>query len=304
MAAGGDHWKSVELKFEEFHELVVVRHQQGSFPEWSVDVFHNCIFKYNIGRWLCRHQEDLMQLARRVIRSDKLKCEVSPSHNIIAGKRAAKEKKGFKANVGTTSTAGGNVYTMASPVWLLLYLLSPNCMCNAKTRVKQHIAERSFAMLEVLVKVAYQGHTAASASGSKSDAPALKFEEGCAKLYADGRLEMDSRLTIWRETWSDLERHGNAVANLDAKPNSLAGLLWIWSRILMLFHVGKLDLSKSMQLIALNFVGVALDFIQVSMSKWTVSKQEPSSAVMLSLQKEGRRTHPGILSRLMGEITK
>ena len=168
MAAGTDHWKSVELKFEGFHELVAVRHREGHLPEWSVDSFHYCIFKCNVGRWLRQHAEEVMQIARWMISSAKLrkdlKCEIFPSSKIISGKRVAKEKKGFQAD--TTLTTVGNVYTMASPVWLLLYLLSPNCMINARARVKQHIAEKSLAMLEVLVKLAYQGHTAASASGS------------------------------------------------------------------------------------------------------------------------------------------
>ena len=40
------------------------------------------------------------------------------------------------------------------------------------------------------------------------------------------------------------------------------------------------------------------------MSKWAVNVEEPTSAVMLSLQKQGRRTHPGIFSRLMAEGNK
>ena len=35
-----------------------------------------------------------------------------------------------------------------------------------------------------------------------------------------------------------------------------------------------------------------------------MNAEEPYSAVMLSLQKQGRRTHPGILSRLMAEGNK
>ena len=115
---------------------------------------------------------------------------------------------------------------------------------------------------------------------------------------------MDNRLKVWREAWADMETQGNAGTNVDVKPHSLAGLLWIWSRILVLYKVGKLHLTRSMQLSALSFVEVTLDFMQKGMSKWIVNMQEPSAAVMLSLQKVGRRTHPGIICRLMGERNK
>ena len=39
MAVGSQHWNTWEIKFEELHDLVVVRHQDEHFPEWSVDTF-------------------------------------------------------------------------------------------------------------------------------------------------------------------------------------------------------------------------------------------------------------------------
>ena len=60
MAVGSQHWKTLEIKFEELHDLVVVRHQDEHFPEWSVDTFHRVIYKDKIGRWLSRH-ENVMQ---------------------------------------------------------------------------------------------------------------------------------------------------------------------------------------------------------------------------------------------------
>ena len=64
-----------------------------------------------------------------------------PSVRIEAGKRGAKAQKGFKTDIETTSASGGHVFTMASLVWLILYMLSPNC-AQGKARVKQGIAER------------------------------------------------------------------------------------------------------------------------------------------------------------------
>ena len=90
-------------------------------------------------------------------------------------------------------------------------------------------------MLKVLAKIAYQGHTATSVSGGIADATTLTTQEGCAKVHANGDLDMDSKLTAWGKLWSVLETEGNAVTNVDAKPNSVAGLLWIWFRILI-FH--------------------------------------------------------------------
>lgn len=70
-----------------------------------------------------------------------------------------------------------------------------------------------------------------------------------------------------------------------------------------LFKTGNLNISKSVHSIALRFVEVVLNFLQVGMSKWAVHVEEPT-AVIVSLQKQGRRTHQGILSRLMAEGNK
>ena len=60
----------------------------------------------------------------------------SPSHQ--AGNQGAGRAncgKGFKTDTGTTSTTGGYFFTMVSLVWLILYVVLPNCMFNARARV-------------------------------------------------------------------------------------------------------------------------------------------------------------------------
>ena len=119
-----------------------------------------------------------------------------PSVRIEAGKRGAKAQKGFKTDIETTSASGGHVFTMASLVWLILYMLSPN-YAQGKAGVKQRIAERSFAMLQVLAKIAYKGHAAGSASASISGDLTgdftLKANQGSADVCVDGELRMDWR---------------------------------------------------------------------------------------------------------------
>ena len=114
-------------------------------------------------------------------------------------------------------------FTMASPLWLILYLLCPNCRMNSMGRSNgAHIAKRRFAMLKVLAKIAYQGHTATSVSGGRADETTLTTREDCAKVHANGDLDMDSKLTAWKDIWSHLEEtQGHAVINVDAKPNFL-----------------------------------------------------------------------------------
>ena len=121
MAVGSQHWKTLEIKFEELHDLVVVRHQDEHFPEWSVDTFHNVIYNYSIGRWLSRHEKAVEQLSQGVLKNGKVQCNVCPSDNITAGKCMAKKRKGFQVDMATTSSKGGR-FTMASPTWLILTL--------------------------------------------------------------------------------------------------------------------------------------------------------------------------------------
>ena len=40
-------------------------------------------------------------------------------------------------HIETTSTTGGYFFTMVSLVWLILYVVLPNCMFNARARVKK-----------------------------------------------------------------------------------------------------------------------------------------------------------------------
>ena len=132
MAVGSQQWKTLEIKFEELHDLVVVRHQDEHFPEWSVDTFHNVIYNYNIGRWLSRHEKAVKQLSEGVLKNGKFQCNVCPSNNITEGKCYAKER-GFQVKMATTSSRCG--FTMASPTWLILYLLFPNCRLNSRVTV-------------------------------------------------------------------------------------------------------------------------------------------------------------------------
>ena len=98
MAVGSQHWKTLEIKLEELHALVVVRHRDEHFPEWSVDTFHNVIYNCSIGRWLRRHEKAVKQLCPGVLKNDKFQCNVCPSDNIAAGKRRSKARKGFKVD--------------------------------------------------------------------------------------------------------------------------------------------------------------------------------------------------------------
>ena len=100
MAVGNQHWKTLEIKFEELHDLVVARRQYEHFPEWSVDTFHNVIYKQKIGRWLTRHEQAVKQLSQGVLKNDKFQCNVCPSDNITSGKRVVKEREGFTVDMG------------------------------------------------------------------------------------------------------------------------------------------------------------------------------------------------------------
>lgn len=195
-ACEGFAWKALEVKFNHFHNLVATRHRHGHAPDWSVDPFHNFIYQNHMGKWLRKNGRELEEHARCLVSGIALECEVFPSDSIVAGK-AVRAKKSSQTK--TTSVAGGQstsvscgqYSTMATPVWLTLYVLAPNCMCNPKSRIKKHIAEKYFSILSILVLLAYQGHTASSDSGCVQDALTLQIDQGSAKVQADGSLNMD-----------------------------------------------------------------------------------------------------------------
>ena len=103
---------------------------------------------------------------------------------------------------------------------------------------------------------------------------------------------------------SDFEHEGNAEPSVHVDPNSLAGMLWLWSRVIMLHRTGRAHLPTTSHNAALKFVNIALEFLQIGLSRWAVAQKEPSTAQMIALQKAHRRTHPGILARLMEQTKK
>ena len=88
-------FKTLEIKFEELHDLVVVRHRDTHLPEWSVDTFHRVIYSERTCRWLKRHERAVKQLSEDLLKKSNFQCNVFPSENITKGKRMAKKNKGF-----------------------------------------------------------------------------------------------------------------------------------------------------------------------------------------------------------------
>ena len=292
-------WKTLEIKFEAFHYLVVVRHQPGRLPEWSVDPFHQVIYRETFAKWLKQNEKRLEKFAKVAIKKDSIEWECCYSERILMGRsrRSGSEVPG---------EIGGQVFTMVSPAWLILYLVAPNIIDSAKARVATKVAQQALSLLEAMTRIAYQGHSAASApGGSNASAPnsaasalggrdalalrevlTLRTMQGSAKVCGDGMLEMDLSLTAWRETFLEVEAKWHFSSQVHVKPSSLAGLLWICSRVLMLNQAGRTCISQRMRSEALSFVTEILEFLQNGLSKWAVGREEPNTAVLLSLQKE------------------
>ena len=151
-------------------------------------------------------------------------------------------------------------------------------------------------MLEILVHVAYQGHSAASATGGPLT---LHTDQGSGTVRQDGTLDMDSAWAAWGRTWADVEAQGNTVPGLYVNPKSVAGTLWLWSRVLVTHQAGTLNILASVRSAASSMVNVIIEFLQLGLSRWAVERGEPCTATLLALQQGGRRTHPAILTRLM-----
>jgi hypothetical protein len=143
---------------------------------------------------LRRHQDELEEVSRILLKNVNLVSEVFHSERIVTGKKTAKANRGLAPD---SSGEHGLACTMATPIWLLLYLLFPNCSCTSKSRVKKGIAANALRMLGVLVQLAYEGHTVASAMGTAPGMLALQGNAGSCKVRADGTLDMDSTLAAW-----------------------------------------------------------------------------------------------------------
>ena len=59
------------------------------------------------------------------------------------------------------------------------------------------------------------------------------------------------------------------------------------------------NVTRSILTLALHLVSVVLEYLQLGLSRWAIEQEEPCTAQMIALQKAGRRTRPGILTRLM-----
>lgn len=277
-------WKTLDFASHGVRDLIVVRLRTGE-QDWSVDVFHSAIYKGHIGRWLKKHQADIALLSGILLKEVDLVSEVFPSERIVKGKQKKQAEDGL-------------FFTMATPAWLLLFLLWPNCSSNStKSRVKKDIAEKALHMLKTLVQIAYEGHTGASASGAEPHA--LHAQVGSAKVCADGTLVMDSKLAAWRKTWSVLESEGNRVPSVQVHGDSVASVLWLWSRVIMTHRARGSNVPTSTLKLALNLVSTVLQYLHRGLSRWAAEKEEPCTAQMIALQRAGKRTHPGILTRLL-----
>ena len=287
-------WKTLDITSFGHRELVIIRRREEGLVDWCIEPFHSAIYKVKVGRWLRVHQDKVAHLSEALLQDVDLAAEVFPSRRIVLGRQ--KSQSNTRGSEPASNDNDGLTGTMATPTWLLLYLLLPNCICNAKSRMRKPIATQALHMIGVLTRIAYEGHSAASATGSSG--PALHTKAGSATVCADGTLTMDSKLTTWNNKSLELASDGNSVADVHIQRDSVAGVLWLWSRIIMTHRVRGLNVTGDKMKTALKLVSEVLHWLQLGLSKWAMKQDEPCTAQMIAMQRAGRRTHPGILTRL------
>ena len=82
----------------------------------------------------------------------------------------------------------------------------------------------------------------------------------------------------------------------------MAEVLWQWS--LLVHRCQRPRQNKQIFRMGQELLTSSLAFISNQLSKWSLDKDEPSTAVLLELQKKGRRMHSGLLARLLRKKNK
>ena len=148
-----DGWKTVCIRNEKFDVAVIGRMSNNEFLISPVS-FHRYIRQGPLGKWLdtsgCTRVNGahrVQQLARILCPS--LPCKWIPSERMTQGIRKRKHAK------TSTTSCGEGFEMLATPAWLVVYILLTNCTSNrVNMNGTKDQRRRAFHVLTVITKLA------------------------------------------------------------------------------------------------------------------------------------------------------
>lgn len=246
--------------------LVTVRISQAAQDvRWSVPPFHEKVRTTPLSRWL------LKKGGQQMIR--KVHLAVCPSLPSVWYPSDKMHQPPYKRKAEELES-GGSRFVMATCSWILLYLLAAN---HVRKRTQQSQADEtvfrlSYQMLKTLVNL--------GAKHCPDTWRVFRTHYGPARLEKNGEIACDG--------------DGSWVLAGPDEARGIAGTLWQW------VHPGhrprgRIAQSILPQLIFRSCVGLA---------RWALTEEEPSTSMLVALQRPGKKTHPALLSRLLQKQKK
>ena len=184
---------------------------------------------------------------------------------------------------------------MANIVWLLMYLLqaSVSRLVPGSKKEAQQAQDQALNLLGMLTR------------------RAANFEDPIRTAFGQAHMQLDGALSCdnaWQQhvmphqamltALGSTERGGPPLHDMQ----SLAATMWRWARLVHVNAPGRRN--KSVPRLCQEILTACLAHVSNKLARWSVSQEECSTAVLIATQPKGKRTSPGLLSRLMRKQNK
>ena len=288
-------WKTVVVQEGQFRAAVIVKVLGVDKCILSPVSFHRYVRRNLFSRWL---DESGARATRGGLKVTKLArllglkplCTCVPSERMVSSGQP--EGRGFEA--------------LASPEWLLTYVLLVNC-CNLRKKPEQSagLRKRAVELLDVLVRLSCRG-AGTSVLTTKigcleiSEEGSLKGNEDWEQMVAtglgatQGAGQSDTPAQVrWYTKLLKAEREDQIRVGLGCvSANTLSGLLWLAARVCSRGGGEVLQIAQ----------GVARDlvlFIAMGLGQWFIKNQQTRTVDLIALQPARRRTMPELVTRML-----
>ena len=273
-----ERWKVIELKSDILHDVVTVKiTDQRVF--WGLDTFHHHLRKLQVGRWLGK-----MQGAKFVHRDSTVLCPSLDCCWNASSRMIQQQRKRFLHGENKAEDTNRNIETTIP--WLLVYLLHTNLIKSSRKQTR-HLRTKSFDLLMMLTKLACNVEEASKI---------VNTSFGTLSIGSDGTMNGDAEwqknceaiesrcVHILTELGSNGKRGGPGVQQKFGNTAPMAEVLWQWS--LLVHRCQRASQNKQIFQTGQELLTSSLAFISNQLSKWSLDKDEPSTAVLVELQKK------------------
>ena len=283
--SNNERFKVIELKSDILHDVVTVKiTDQGVF--WGLDIFHDHLRKMKAGRWLCPSTAGKQQGAKLVQQHSTVLCPSLDCRWNASNRMIQQQRKRFLHGENKAEDTNRNIETTIP--WLLVYLLHVNLMSSSHKQTR-HLRNKSFNLLMMLTKLACNVEEASKI---------VNTSFGTLSIGSDGTMNGDAE---WQKNCEAIEsrcvhiltalgsngkRGGPSVQQKFANTAPMAEVVWQWS--LLVNSCQRARHNKQIFKMGQELLTSSLAFISNQLSKWSLDKDEPSTAILVELQKKKR----------------